>query len=100
MVKNRFSMAVRCFGELGFGRITRLCGFRLEAALERRCLVRKIWLLLASLLAVSLTGCGYNTIQTQDEQVKASWSEVVNQYQRRAGRGAKSGEHREGLRQP
>ena len=29
-------------------------------------------------------GCGYNTIQGQDEQVKAAWSEVVNQYQRRA----------------
>ncbi|WER47708.1 LemA family protein [Cupriavidus sp. WKF15] len=36
------------------------------------------------MLLVSLTGCGYNTIQSQDEQVKASWSEVVNQYQRRA----------------
>jgi len=31
-----------------------------------------------------LTGCGYNTIQTQDEQTKAAWSEVINQYQRRA----------------
>jgi LemA protein len=35
-------------------------------------------------LAVSLTGCGYNTLQTTDEQIKASWSEVINQYQRRA----------------
>ncbi|AEI81617.1 protein LemA (plasmid) [Cupriavidus necator N-1] len=35
-------------------------------------------------LAIGLTGCGYNAIQTQDEQVKAGWSEVVNQYQRRA----------------
>ncbi|WP_175817047.1 LemA family protein [Burkholderia diffusa] len=34
--------------------------------------------------ALALTGCGYNTIQTEDEQVKASWSEVLNQYQRRA----------------
>jgi len=34
--------------------------------------------------AVSLTGCGYNKLQEQDESVKASWSEVVNQYQRRA----------------
>lgn len=34
-------------------------------------------------LAVSLTGCGYNNLQSQDEQVTASWSEVVNQYQRR-----------------
>jgi len=34
--------------------------------------------------ALTLTGCGYNTFQTTDEQVKASWSEVINQYQRRA----------------
>ena len=46
--------------------------------------MRKIWSMLVALLAVSLTGCGYNTIQLQDEQVKAGWSEVVNQYQRRA----------------
>ena len=38
----------------------------------------------AILLVLSLYGCGYNTLQTQDEQVKAAWSEVVNQYQRRA----------------
>jgi LemA protein len=31
-----------------------------------------------------LSGCGYNRIQSQDESVKAAWSEVVNQYQRRA----------------
>ncbi len=36
------------------------------------------------LLALSLSGCGYNTFQRNDEQIKASWSEVVNQYQRRA----------------
>jgi LemA protein len=35
----------------------------------------------ASLL---LSGCGYNTLQVQDEQIKSAWSEVVNQYQRRA----------------
>jgi len=35
-------------------------------------------------LALSLSGCGYNTLQSQDEQVKAAWSEVVNQYQRRS----------------
>lgn len=46
--------------------------------------MRKLWLALTAMLAISLTGCGYNTIQQQDEQVKASWSEVVNQYQRRA----------------
>jgi LemA protein len=37
-----------------------------------------------SILATQLAGCGYNKFQSQDEQVKASWSEVVNQYQRRA----------------
>lgn len=36
------------------------------------------------LLILSLSGCGYNTFQTSDEQVKASWAEVLNQYQRRA----------------
>lgn len=35
-------------------------------------------------LAVLLSGCGYNTLQQQDEGVKAAWSEVLNQYQRRA----------------
>ena len=35
-------------------------------------------------LCLGLSGCGYNTIQTQDEAIKAAWSEVVNQYQRRA----------------
>ncbi|MFW2178250.1 MULTISPECIES: LemA family protein [unclassified Moraxella] len=34
--------------------------------------------------STSLTGCGYNTMQAQDEQINASWSEVINQYQRRA----------------
>jgi len=36
------------------------------------------------LIALGLSGCGYNTIQSEDEQVHASWSEVLNQYQRRA----------------
>jgi LemA protein len=36
------------------------------------------------LLVVMLSGCGYNAMQRQDEAVKASWSEVLNQYQRRA----------------
>jgi LemA protein len=34
--------------------------------------------------AALTSGCGYNTIQTQDQQVKAAWAEVINQYQRRA----------------
>lgn len=36
------------------------------------------------LLVLVLSGCGYNTFQTLDEETKASWSEVLNQYQRRA----------------
>jgi len=36
------------------------------------------------LLATLLSGCGYNTFQATDEQIKASWAEVLNQYQRRA----------------
>src|SRR5450631_531081 len=34
--------------------------------------------------ALGLSGCGYNNFQSLDEQVKAGWSEVLNQYQRRA----------------
>ena len=40
--------------------------------------------LCASLLALLLTGCGYNQIQTLDEEVKATWSQALNQYERRA----------------
>ena len=39
---------------------------------------------IAIVLLLLLSGCGYNTIQSADEQTKASWSEVLNQYQRRA----------------
>ncbi len=42
----------------------------------------KVWLVTG--LALLASGCGYNRIQQQDEGVKAAWSEVVNQYQRRA----------------
>ncbi|SCK05145.1 LemA family protein [Vogesella sp. LIG4] len=41
-------------------------------------------LVLSLLLVGSLSGCGYNSLQAGDEQIKASWSEVLNQYQRRA----------------
>ena len=45
----------------------------------------RIRLWLASVIAVvALSGCGYNDIQRLDEQVMANWSEVLNQYQRRA----------------
>src|SRR3979490_463976 len=46
--------------------------------------MRRLWTVLAALPTLSLTNCGYNAIQTNDEQVKSGWSEVVNQYQRRA----------------
>ena len=38
----------------------------------------------AAFVALFLSGCGYNDLQRQDEQIKAAWSEVINQYQRRA----------------
>jgi LemA protein len=43
-------------------------------------------LVVLTLLAATLglSGCGYNTIQSQDEQIKAAWSEVLNQYKRRS----------------
>lgn len=46
--------------------------------------MRKILTVLAALATLSLTNCGYNTIQQNDEGVRSAWSEVVNQYQRRA----------------
>src|SRR5438105_3032257 len=47
-------------------------------------MIRKLAGLLAMIATVALTGCGYNELQKQDEGVKAAWSEVLNQYQRRA----------------
>jgi LemA protein len=40
--------------------------------------------LIVLVASVGVSGCGYNKLQTQDEAVKAAWSEVLNQYQRRA----------------
>ena len=37
-----------------------------------------------TLIALSLSGCGYNVIPTKEEAAKAKWAEVQNQYQRRA----------------
>jgi LemA protein len=46
---------------------------------------RRLWLAVFALAAaLGLSGCGYNEFQSKDEQVKAAWSEVLNQYQRRA----------------
>jgi len=46
----------------------------------RRLFRSLIWILGVGLL----TGCGYNTLQSADEQIKSGWAEVLNQYQRRA----------------
>src|SRR5687767_4396705 len=47
--------------------------------------MKKLFLALTMALAtLSLGGCGYNTLQETDEQIKAGWAEVLNQYQRRA----------------
>jgi LemA protein len=46
--------------------------------------MRKLmWVFLLTAMA-TLSGCGYNDFQTKDEQVKAAWAEVLNQYKRRA----------------
>jgi LemA protein len=45
---------------------------------------RLLALALALGAVLALGGCGYNSLQQQDEQIKAAWSEVLNQYQRRA----------------
>lgn len=46
--------------------------------------MHKLTLTLIIFFNLALTGCGYNTLQSTDEQIKASWAEVLNQYQRRA----------------
>ena len=46
--------------------------------------MRTFRLLFALFALALLSGCGYNKIQSQDEDVKGQWSEVLNQYQRRA----------------
>ena len=46
--------------------------------------MRQLRLALLAVAGFLLSGCGYNTLQVQDETVKSAWSEVVNQYQRRA----------------
>jgi len=46
--------------------------------------MRKLITAFLLLLALQLSGCGYNTLQATDEQINAAWSEVLNQYQRRA----------------
>ena len=47
-------------------------------------MARRFATLIALTAALLLSGCGYNTMQAGDQQIKAAWAEVINQYQRRA----------------
>ena len=47
-------------------------------------MIKSLFLAVALASAVLLQGCGYNRMQAGDQQIKAAWAEVVNQYQRRA----------------
>ena len=47
-------------------------------------MIRTLLFRIAILSTLLLSGCGYNTLQSTDEQIKASWAEVLNQYKRRA----------------
>lgn len=44
---------------------------------------KKRWIIMCSLLVLSISGCGYNTMQTNEEAVKAAWGDVEATYQRR-----------------
>ena len=46
--------------------------------------MRRVFLNLSLIVLVAISGCGYNSLQSKDEEIKASWSEVLNQYQRRS----------------
>jgi LemA protein len=54
------------------------------ASLKEDAMGRGRRIVLAVVISAGLTGCGYNDLQGLDEDTKAAWSEVVNQYQRRA----------------
>ena len=47
-------------------------------------MLKKVAVLCAAIVTMMLAGCGYNDLQRQDEGIKGAWSEVLNQYQRRA----------------
>ena len=47
-------------------------------------MIKRLLAIAMAVVTLSLSGCGYNTLQETDEQIKAAWAEVVNQYKRRA----------------
>jgi LemA protein len=47
-------------------------------------MIKRFLMMVTAVVALSLSGCGYNRLQSTDEQIKASWAEVINQYQRRS----------------
>jgi LemA protein len=47
-------------------------------------MTKRFLMMVMAVAAISLSGCGYNQLQSTDEQIKAAWAEVINQYQRRA----------------
>jgi LemA protein len=47
-------------------------------------MIKRLLMMVMAVMALSLSGCGYNRLQSTDEQIKASWAEVINQYQRRS----------------
>lgn len=51
---------------------------------EKAMMSAKLRFFVLAVFLLSLQGCGYNQLQVQDEQIKAAWGEVLNQYQRRA----------------
>ncbi|SCZ86734.1 LemA family protein [Nitrosomonas mobilis] len=57
---------------------------RKHPSTSREIFMKKMLNFLTLVCILLLSGCGYNTLQSTDEQIKASWAEVVNQYQRRA----------------
>ena len=47
-------------------------------------MMKRLLMMVMAVVALSLSGCGYNRLQSTDEQIKAAWAEVINQYQRRS----------------
>ena len=67
-----------------YGNLTRLLSSAIQGS-EVPASMKKYWLRISALASLLLlAGCGYNQLQALDEDVKAAWSEVQNQYQRRA----------------